>query len=91
MKRYTPDQVEALVNWDGMLCKPPFRNDAEKRQYFSRYVSRMLWRYLSPTDWNELAEIVDTLRVSDKLRNATRFLIARHTSKRTPRSDLLGT
>lgn len=91
MKRYTPEQIEALVNWDGMLCKPPFRNDAEKRQYFSRYVSRMLWRYLSPTDWTELAPIVGTLRISEKLRNATRFLIERHTSKRSSRGDLPGT
>lgn len=77
MKRYSPEDIEALVNWDGLLCKPPFRNNAERRQYYARYVSRMLWRYLSPEDWRQLAEIVDDLRVPPKLKLATKVLLSR--------------
>lgn len=77
MKRYTPEQVEALVNWDGLLCKPPFRNDAERRQYYARYVSRLLWRYLTPDDWRQLAAVVDDLRVPPKLKSATKVLLGR--------------
>lgn len=77
MKRYTPAEIEALLNWDGLLCKPPFRTAAERRQYYGRYVSRMLWRYLTPDDWRQLAEIVDDLRVPPKLKRATKVLLGR--------------
>lgn len=78
MKPYTPEQIEALTNWDGMLCKPPWRNVAEKRQYYGRFVERMLWRYLTTEQWQELASVVDELRVPEKLKLATKFLIPRH-------------
>lgn len=78
MNRYTPEQIEALVNWDGLLCKPPFRNRAEARQYYGRYVSRMLWRYFTPWDWRQLRDLVDELRVPPKLKRATRVLLQRH-------------
>lgn len=78
MNRYTPEQIEALVNWDGLLCKPPFRNRAESRQYYGRYVSRMLWRYFTPEDWRQLRDLVDELRVPPRLQRATRVLLQRH-------------
>jgi hypothetical protein len=79
MRRYTPREVEALTNWDGLLCKQPWRNTAEKRQYYARYINRMLWRYFTPEDWRNVADIVDDIRVSDKLKLTTRFLAERHT------------
>lgn len=79
MRRYTPQDIEVLTNWDGLLCKPPWRNEAEKRQYYVRFVTRILWRYFTPDDWRNVADIVDDLRVLDKLKMATRFLIGRHT------------
>lgn len=80
MRNYTPQDIEALTNWDGLLCKPPFRNDAEKRQYYSRFIERMLWRYFSQNDWEEVAKVIDDLRVPPKLKRATKFLLARHLS-----------
>lgn len=79
MTRYTPAQIDALVNWDGLLCRPPWRNDAQRRQYYSRHIERLLWRYFTPEDWQQLAEIVDDLRIPDKLKKTTKFLITRHT------------
>lgn len=81
MKRYTPEEIEALTNWDKLLCKPPFRNEGEKRQYYSRFIERMLWRYFSRDDWREIAKIIDDLRVSPKLKRTTRFLLERHLQK----------
>lgn len=78
MKNYTAEDVEALTNWDGLLCKPPWRNAAEQRQYYGRYVDRMLWRYFSHHDWQEVAEVIDDLRVSPKLKRTTKFLLERH-------------
>lgn len=78
MKNYTPEDIEALTNWDSLLCKPPFRNDAEKRQYYSRFIERMLWRYFSHNDWQEVAQVIDDLRVSPKLKRTTKFLLERH-------------
>lgn len=77
MKKYTPEEIEALTNWDGLLCKPPFRNEAERRQYYSRYINRMLWRYFSEEEWRQLAEIADDLRIDQKLKRTTKFLLAR--------------
>lgn len=82
MRRYSDKEIEALTNWDGLLCKPPWRNEAEKRQYYARYVTRMLWRYLTPDDWRNIADIVDDLRVSNKLKLTTKFLATRHTKKK---------
>lgn len=78
MKRYTPRQLEMLLNWDGLHCKPPWRNRAEEGQYYARYIERMLWDYFSEDDWRRLAEVVDDIRVNPKLKRATKFLIARH-------------
>ena len=78
MKRYTPTQLEALLNWDGLHCKPPFKNAVEERQHYARYIEKMLWRYLEPKDWQRLKEIIDGVCVSEKLKKATRFLIRRH-------------
>lgn len=78
MKRYTPQDIEALTNWDGLLCKPPFRNMAERRQYYSRFIERMLWRYFTHQDWEQIVTIIDDLRVSEKTKRATIFLLARH-------------
>jgi hypothetical protein len=77
MKKYTPEELEALTNWDGLLCKPPFRNRAEKGQYYSRFIERMLWRYFSYQDWQEVAVIIDKLRVPLKLKRTTKFLLER--------------
>lgn len=77
MKRYTEKEIEALTNWDGLLCKPPWKNEAEKRQYYSRYVNRMLWRYFSEEDWRELRTVINDLRVEPKLKRATEFLLER--------------
>jgi len=76
--RYTQQQIEALTNWDGLLCKPPWRNAIEKRQYYSRFVSRYLWRTFSDEDWHHVAAIADDLRVPHKLKVATKFLANRH-------------
>lgn len=78
MKRYTPDQIEALLNWDGLHCKPPFRNRREECQHYARYIERMLWRYLSDEDWRNIAMILDDIRVDPKLKRVTAFLVARH-------------
>ena len=78
MKGHTPQDIEALTNWDGLLCKQPWRNDVEKRQYYARYINRMLWRYFTPDDWHNVAEVINTVRVSEKLRLTTKFLIQRH-------------
>lgn len=78
MKRFTPDQIEALVNWDGLLCKPPWRTDAERRQYYARYLSRYLWRYFSTEDWQNIENIIDELRLPPKIKAATLFLLPRH-------------
>lgn len=37
----------------------------------------MLWRYLVPDDWKQLAEIVDDLRVPPKLKRAIKVLLQR--------------
>ncbi|MBI4022376.1 MAG: hypothetical protein HY372_03375 [Candidatus Andersenbacteria bacterium] len=81
MNRYTPEQIEKLVNWDGLHCKPPWRTAADERQYYSRYIERMLWRYLSDADWQRLAAIIDDLRIAPKLKLATKVLIARHLAR----------
>ncbi len=78
MKKYTPAQIEALTNWDGLLCQPPWSNDRAKRQYYSRHINRLLWRYFSPRDWRHVNDIIDDLRVSPKLKLTTRFLLNRH-------------
>lgn len=78
MNHYTAKDIEALTNWDGLLCKPPFRNVAEKRQYYARFIERMLWRYFTPEDWQEIATVIDDIRVPAKLKQTTRFLLARH-------------
>lgn len=78
--RYTSEQIEMLVNWDGLLCKPPFRNDAERRQYYSRYITRYLWRAFTPEDWRNVREIIDDLRLPWKLQLTTTFLVNRHLS-----------
>ena len=80
MKRYTPQEINALTNWDGMLPKPPFVNDVERRQYYARFINRMLWRYFTPNDWNAVSELIDDLRVDPKLKRATKFLADRHLS-----------
>lgn len=77
MKRYTREEIEALTNWDGMLCKPPHKNNAEKKQYYARYIDRMLWRYFSPEDWQEISRILDDIKVNPKLKETTQFLITR--------------
>jgi len=78
MKQHTPQEIEALTNWDGLLPKPPFGSDRERRQYYARFVERMLWRYFTPDDWKAVSEIVDDLRVDPKLKRTTRFLAQRH-------------
>lgn len=94
MRHYSDKEIEALTNWDRLLCKPPWRNVAEKRQYYARFVTRMLWRYFTPDDWRNVAGIVDDLRVPDKLKLTTKFLIRRNlnrdpsTSPRSARDDV---
>ncbi|MBI2644837.1 hypothetical protein HYW94_01510 [Candidatus Uhrbacteria bacterium] len=78
MIRYTSRDIEALTNWDGLLCKRPWHNESEKRQYYSRYISRMLWRYFTEDDWQTVAPIIHELRVPKKLKITTQFLAERH-------------
>jgi len=78
MTRYSPEEIEALTDWDGLLCKPPWRNAAEERQYYARFVSRRLWRSFTSEDWQRIGAIVDDLRVPEKLKRATKFLAKRH-------------
>lgn len=81
MRRYSDKEIEALTNWDGLLCKPPWRNTSEKRQYYARYINRMLWRYFTPDDWRNVSDIVDALRIPYKLKLTTKFLADRHMNK----------
>lgn len=78
MKRYSKDDIEALTNWDRLLCKRPWRNDAEKRQYYSRFISRMLWYTFTANDWKTVTPIIFDLRISEKLKRTTQFLAKRH-------------
>lgn len=78
-KSYTPEEIEALTNHDGLLQKPPWQNDVHKRQYYARFIDRLLWKYFSPEDWKNISEIIDDLRVDPKLKRTTRFLLERHT------------
>jgi hypothetical protein len=78
VRRYTPQEIEALTNWDGLLRKPPFEGVADMRQYYSRYITRMLWQAFSAQDWRNVAAVIDDLRVSEKLKRTTRFLLQRH-------------
>lgn len=79
MKQHTTEEVEALTNHDGLLCKPPWQNEVQKRQYYARFINRMLWQHFSPEDWRNVKEIIDDVRVDSKLKRATRFLLKRHT------------
>ena len=78
MKHYTKKELDVLLNWDGLHCKPPFRNAVEERQHYARYIESMLWEELSQEDWRRLAQIIDSIRVPEKLKKATKFLIERH-------------
>lgn len=78
MIRYTKKQIEALTNWDGLLCKKPFHNAAEERQYYSRFLQMRLWRYLKKEDWKRLKFIINDLKIPQKTKEATKFLIKRH-------------
>lgn len=79
INRYPKARLEQLLNWDGFLCLPPWRNRAEECQYYARFIEWRLWRAFTDGDWRRLAAIIDDVRVSEKLKNATKFLIARHT------------
>jgi len=79
MKTYTPEEIEALTNHDGLLQKPPWQNEVQKRQYYARFIDRLLWQYLSPEDWKNVSDIIDDIRVDPKLKRTTRFLLQRHT------------
>lgn len=77
MRQYSSYDIEALTNWDGLLCKPPWKNEAQKRQYYSRYIVRMLWRYFSKEDWRNIISVCDDLRIPEKLKRVTKFLAER--------------
>lgn len=81
MKQYTPRDIEILTNWDGLLCKPPWKNEAQKRQYYSRHITRMLWRYFTKEDWRIVASMSDDLRIPEKLKRTTKFLAKCHINK----------
>lgn len=78
MKRYTPEEIEALTNHDGLLQKPPWQNSLQKRQYYARFINRLLWAYFSARDWKNVAAIIHELRVDPKLKRTTQFLLKRH-------------
>lgn len=78
MKKYSPEEIEALINHDGLLCKPPWKHPVHKRQYYARHIERYLWRSFSPEDWRNVAEIIDDLRIDPKLKHTTKFLLPRH-------------
>jgi len=80
MRRYTKDELEVLLNWDKLHCKPPFKNSAEECQHYARFIERMLWAYLEPKDWQRLEEIINDIRVPEKQKRATVFLIKKHLS-----------
>ncbi|GEM_PF-5309658 len=80
MKPYSKNEIEALTNWDRLLCKPPWRNDGEKRQYYSRFISRMLWHTFTAKDWKIVIPLIEDLRISEKLKRTTQFLAKRHSS-----------
>lgn len=80
MRPYTPEEIEALTNHDGLLCKPPHSNDAERRQYYARFISRYLWRYFNDQDWQEIARLLPDIKLDPKLKKATEFLVAQHTA-----------
>jgi len=79
ISRYPKSKLEKLLNWDGFLCLPPWRNKAEESQYYARFIERRFWRALNKKDWQRLAVIIDSIRVSEKLKKTTKFLIKRHT------------
>jgi len=78
MKRLTEEQIRSRVNKDGMLPKKPFRNYLEERQYYGRYLNQLLWRYLRKSDWKRLNVIIDTIRIPERTKDATKYLIQRH-------------
>ena len=78
MRQYTARDIDALTNWDGLLCAPPWKNEAQQQQYYSRHIERMLWRYFSRDDWRNVAAVCERLRIPEKLKRATKFLIERH-------------
>ncbi len=78
MRRYNAQEIEALTNHDRLLCKPPHRNDAERRQYYARFINRLLWRYFTAQDWQQVARLLPDLKIEPKLKKTTEFLIARH-------------
>ena len=79
INRYPKTRLEHLLNWDGFLCLPPWRNTAEECQYYARFIERRLWRTFDDADWRRLREIIGSVRVPEKLKKATQFLIERHT------------
>ena len=78
IREYPKKRLEVLLNWDGFLCLPPWRNRAEECQYYARFIEWRLWRAFTPEDLRRLAEIIEEIRVPEKLKKATKFLIARH-------------
>lgn len=76
--RYTKKQIIALTNWDGLLCQKPFRSQAEECQYYCRYLRERLWRYLNKEDWQRLKLIIGDLKIPQKTKEATKFLLRRH-------------
>jgi hypothetical protein len=74
---YTLEQLEALTNWDGMLCKPPFANAAQEAQYYSRFLTQRLWKYLSLSDWKRIREIFNNIKLPEKTKRAVAFILER--------------
>jgi hypothetical protein len=76
--KLTLRQVGFLVNKDGLLCKKPFRNAFEERQYYGRYLNQRLWKYLKKSDWKRLKVIIDDIRIPERTKDATKWLIKKH-------------
>lgn len=82
MMRYNKKQIEALTNWDGLLCQKPFRNKAEECQYYSRYLNERMWKYLNKEDWKRVKVIINDLKIPQKTKDATKFLLRLHLEKK---------
>jgi hypothetical protein len=78
INRYPKERLEKLLNWDGFLCLPPWKNRSEECQYYARFIEQRLWRAFDPEDWYRLAQLIDDVRVPTKQKKVTKFLIKKH-------------
>lgn len=73
--KYSKKEIEALTNWDRNLSKKPFKTLGEERQYYGRFLQERLWKYLKKNDWKRLSLIIDSIKIPDRTKDATKFLL----------------